>query len=60
MGKILCSIHHYYYYGVECPLCLEERVKKMENKFVKKESVKKEKPKEITADMLSKLKSKFG
>jgi hypothetical protein len=60
MSKILCSIHHFYYNGVECPLCLEERVREMENKFVKKETVKKEKQKEITDDMLSKLKSKFG
>lgn len=63
MDKKLCSVHHLYFKGVECPLCLEERVKRMEEKFAKHNEVvpkEKDNPKEVTEDMLDKLKAKFG
>lgn len=63
MDKKLCSVHHLYFKGVECPLCLEERIKRMEEKFAKNDEVvpkKKNATKEVTEDMLNKLKEKFG
>lgn len=63
MNKKLCPTHRLYFSGVECPLCLEERVKRMEEKFTKHNEVvpkKKDTQKEVTEDMLDKLKAKFG
>lgn len=61
MNKKLCPIHHFYYNGVECPLCFEERIKRMENKYVHTtQKQKEEKSEEITDDLLKKLKEKFS
>lgn len=65
MGKKFCSIHHLYYNGVECPMCLDERVKRMEEKFVKRPKEEKKESKQsksnvVTDDMLDRLKAKFG
>lgn len=63
MNKKLCPIHHFYFKGVECPFCLSERLKKFEEKYQSngdKMTNKKDNPKEVTEDMLAKLKAKFG
>lgn len=62
MEKKLCSVHHFYYRGVECPLCLSERIGRMESKYVNKQPKSKtdEKNPEVTDDMLGMLKAKFG
>lgn len=62
MEKKLCSVHHFYYRGVECPLCLSERIGRMERKYVDKSSKpnEDEKKTEVTDDMLDMLKTKFG
>lgn len=60
MNKKLCPIHHLYFRGVECPLCLSERVKKFEKHSSNNEMAKKkDEYREVTEDMLDKLKSKF-
>ena len=63
MNKKLCPIHRLYFKGVECPFCLSERLKKFEENHQSngnKMANKKDKPKEVTEDMLAKLKTKFG
>ena len=62
MEKKFCSVHHFYYRGVECPLCFSERIGRMESKYVNKASKPKseEKKSEVTDAMLDMLKSKFG
>lgn len=62
MEKKLCSVHHFYYRGVECPICLSERIGRMEEKYANKSSKTKkdETISEVTDDMLDKLKAKFG
>lgn len=39
MNKKLCQIHHLYFKTRECPMCLEERIKKLEDKFLGSKSV---------------------
>lgn len=62
MEKKLCSVHHFYYRGVECPICLSERIGRMEEKYVEKSSKPKKEDRkyEVTDDMLDALKAKFG
>lgn len=62
MEKKFCSVHHFYYRGVECPLCLSERIGRMEEKYVEKPSKpkKEDRKSEVTDDMLDALKAKFG
>lgn len=63
MNKKLCPIHRLYFKGVECPFCLSERLKKFEEKHQSTDNKavnKRDKSKEVTEDMLNKLKAKFS
>ena len=33
MSKNFCPIHHYYYEGIECPLCSQERFERYAKKY---------------------------
>lgn len=61
MNKKLCYTHHYYYNGVECPLCLKERISHMNEKYGITVNTKDDNPlSDITDSMLDKLKEKFN
>lgn len=65
MSKNFCITHHFYYEGVECPLCQQERYSKMADKYAKKmveenPKSKKETDREITESDLIKLMEKFN
>lgn len=62
MEKQLCQTHHLFYNGLECPLCREEKIKRMAAKYVKKHqsATKNEKQNNVTEEMLGQLKDKFG
>lgn len=69
--KSFCQIHHLYYNGRECPLCLSERIERYNKKFNKKDNKKlvtaqqekrvtAQKDREITQDDLNNLIKKFN
>ena len=63
--KTLCSIHHLFYMGSECPLCRQERVDSYRQRFCHHEvekPIKKEEKKNrvITDDDINKLINKFN
>lgn len=64
MEKKYCPIHHLYYSGNECPMCMSERIASLEKRFVKKpqtiEVKHKPKSKEITQESLNELMAKFN
>ena len=62
MEKQLCQTHHLFYNGFECPLCREEKIKRMAAKYAKKQqrTTKTEKQSNVTEEMLGQLKDKFG
>lgn len=60
MEKKFCTVHHLYYNGVECPLCLSERIGKIEKKYNSRNTDEKTEKEGVTDDMLESLKLKFG
>lgn len=66
MNKKFCATHHLYYNGVECPMCLSERLNHYDHKYnsktedVKQEKAFKKKDREINEDDISKLMEKFN
>lgn len=66
MVKKLCPVHCYHYTGNECPFCMEERVKKMADRWLNRMALPKKivsyNPKEKSAshEMLQLLKEKFA
>lgn len=60
MEKKFCTVHHLYYNGVECPLCLSERIGKIEKKYNSWNTDEKTEKEEVTGDMLENLKLNFG
>lgn len=58
--KTLCSTHHLFYSGVECPLCLKERTQKLSEKYVSKDKKHTNNKSNISENMLLKLKEKFN
>ena len=64
MTKNYCQIHHLYYSGNECPMCMSERIESLEKRFVEKEhdveTKKKQSNKEATQESLNKLMAKFN
>ena len=63
MSKNFCQIHHYYYEGIECPLCSQERferyAKKYSNRSYQNIEKQENKTREITQEDLNKLVDKF-
>lgn len=60
MAKKLCPIHHLWYGGMECPLCMQERIQKLEKKLVKTKQVIPVEPIEVTPDLIAQLKEKYN
>ena len=54
--KKFCKTHHFFYHGVECPLCLKERVAKMTVCHKNNDN----NPKEATETDIQKLLDKFN
>jgi hypothetical protein len=57
-NKKFCQVHHLFYEGIECPMCLKERVARLEKLYAEKEVINEEK--EPTAEMLEALADKFN
>ena len=62
MTKNYCQVHHLYYSGNECPMCMSERIANLEKMFVKKPQTIEIKPesKEITQESLKELMTKYN
>lgn len=60
--KTLCPIHHLYYSSTECPLCRNERIERLANRYVKPINPvgKDNKERDITNIDIEKLKNKFN
>lgn len=56
MCKSYCSVHHLYYSGTQCSMCLQERSQKLAEKHYKE---KKKQEETVTDDMLNALVNKF-
>jgi hypothetical protein len=59
MDKIYCSTHRLWHKDLRCPLCEQERVKKMVARF-KCEEEKQENTREATIEDVQKLINKFN
>ena len=61
MSKKFCPTHHLYYNGVECPMCLQDRVSKLEKHYTPTQEPKKiQEEREITESDLEALVNKFN
>lgn len=60
--KEICTIHRFYYSGRECPLCAQERFRKLSHRFPIQEKTesKPNRDREITNDDLNRLVNKFS
>lgn len=63
--KTLCPIHHLYYSSTECPLCRDERIERLANRYVKPinfvgKDRKNNMKHDITSSDIEKLKDKFN
>lgn len=58
--KNYCEIHHLYYKGDVCPLCLAEKHNNLLRKNTKSEGKNEKKDEQVTDEMLDKLKKHFG
>lgn len=58
--KKFCPTHHLYYQDVECPMCRQERVQHMSQRYTTNSEEPKEERKEINEDDLMKLVEKFN
>ena len=58
--KSYCTIHHLYFYGNYCPLCMEEKCKNTAKRYQKKKNDNNKKQTEIIDDLISKLQNHFN
>ena len=60
-NKNYCPIHHLYYTGNECPMCLKERLDYYNKKYgTKKQEEKPEVDREINKNDINRLLDKFN